>query len=64
VAGTADRGAYLGRRVAVVRVGLELDVDVGGEPLQLRELVLREGLGREQVERARRWILRDRVDDR
>src|SRR5438034_1626996 len=61
---TADRRAHRGRRVAVVRVGLELDVDVRGLALELRELVLRERLRREDVERARAWVLRDRVEDR
>jgi len=64
VTGAADRGAHRGRRVAVVRVGLEVDVDVLREPLELRELVLSERLRGEDVERARRRVLGDRVDDR
>ena len=60
----ADRGAHRRRRIAVVGVGLELDVDVGREPLELGELILRERLRRKDVERARRGVLRDRVDDR
>src|SRR5439155_4498721 len=64
VTGTADGGADRGWRVAVVRVGLEVDVDVLREALELGKLILRERLRREDVERARRRILRDRVDDR
>ena len=64
VSRAADRRADLRRRVAVVRVGLEIDVDVARKALELRELVLRERLRREEVESARRRILRDRVDDR
>jgi hypothetical protein len=64
VTGAPDRGAHGGRRVAVVRVGLEVDVDVLRETLELGELILREGLRREDVEGAGRRVLRDRVDDR
>ena len=62
--GAADRGAHGGRGVAVVRVRLELDVYVLSEPLELAELILGERLRREDVERARGRVLRDRVDDR
>jgi hypothetical protein len=64
VARGADRGARLRWRVAVVGEGLELDLHLGREPLELRELVLRERLRREEVERAGRRVLRDRVEDR
>ena len=63
MARAADRGADRGRRVAVVRVGLELDVDVHGEPFELGQLVLGERLRREEVERAHRGVFCDRVDD-
>src|SRR5882672_1755669 len=44
VTGAADGRAYGGWRVAVVGVGLEIDVDVLREALELGELVLRERL--------------------
>ena len=64
VAGAADRSAHRGRRVAVVRVGLQIDVDVLRETLELPELILRERFRWKDVEGARGGILRDRVDDR
>src|SRR5438309_805750 len=60
----SPRGAPLRRRVAVVAEGLELDLHLGREALELRQLVLREGLRREEVQRTRRRVLRDRVEDR
>src|SRR2546430_3380194 len=64
MAGAADGRAYRGRRVAVVRVRLEIDVDVLREAHELGELILGERLRREDVERAGRRVLGDRVDDR
>src|SRR5256885_944959 len=56
--------ARLRRRVAVVGECLELEVDVPREALELGELILRERLGGEEIERARRGIFGDRVEDR
>ena len=64
VSSAANRRAHRGRGVAVVRVGLEIDIDILRESLKLGELILGERLRREDVERAGRRILRDRVDDR
>jgi len=64
VPGGTDRGPGLRRRVAVVGERLQLDLHLAGEALELRELILREGLRGKQVQRARGGILRDRVEDR
>ena len=64
VSGAADRGSHRGRRVAVVGVGRQVDVHVSRLALQLGELVLRQGLRREDVQGTRGRILRDRVEDR
>jgi len=64
VPGGADGRPGLRRRVAVIGEGLELDVHLAGQPLELGELVLGERFGREQVQGSRRGILRDRVEDR
>ena len=52
VAALLDRGAAAGRRVAVVGVDLEVDRKAGLERAKLRELVLGEGLGREEIDGA------------
>ena len=64
VTGAANRRPHSGRRVAVVRIRLEIDVDILREAHELGELILGERLRREDVERAGRRILGDRVDDR
>ena len=64
----ADGAARVLRRVAVVREHADLDVgrprDFLGEPIELRQLILREGLGREEVERPRGGIREDPVHHR
>ena len=60
----ADRRAHGGRGVAIVGVGLELDIHVGRLALELDELVLGQSLRRKDVERSRRRVLGDRVEDR
>ena len=52
------------RRIAVVDAGRDLQLGCRGEPAEGCQLVLAERLGREQVQRASRWILRDGVQDR
>ena len=52
------------RRIAVVDAGSDLQLRRRGEPPEGCQLVLAERLGREQVERAGRWILCDGVQDR
>ena len=56
--------ADVGRRVAVVGVRLQADVGRIGQGAQLHELVRRQRLGGEEVERPGRGVLRDRVEDR
>ena len=64
----ADGAARVRRRIAVVGGDADLDVRIARddlrEPVQLGELVLGEGLGREQIERTRRRVLQDRVQHR
>jgi hypothetical protein len=61
----ADRTPRVGRRVAVVREHADLERTVSRHELrqgvQLGELILRECLGRKEIQRARRRILQDRV---
>ena len=49
------------RGVAVVGVGANRHMlfELGGEPEQLGQLILRQRLGREEIERARRVVLQD-----
>ena len=62
----ADRAPRIRRRVAVVGEHANLNVGIARDQLrervQLRQLVLRQRLGREQIQRARRRILQDRVE--
>ena len=64
----ADRLARVGRRVAVV--GVHADrlatglADERRQLVQLGHLILRQRLGRKEVQRARRAVLQDRVEDR
>ena len=64
----ANRAPRIRRRVAVVGEDADLRVAVVrhqlGERVQLGELILRQRLGRKQVQRARRRVLQDRVEDR
>jgi hypothetical protein len=64
----ADGLAGIRRRVAVVGVHADrLAARLGderGELVQLGHLVLRQGLGREEIQRARRRILEDRIQHR
>ena len=65
----ADRPPRVLRRVAVVGEHAdlrhrELPVDGLAHRLQLGELILRERLGRKQIQRAARRVLQDRVQDR
>jgi len=64
VPGRADRRAGLRRGVAVIGVRLQVDRHLGRQPLELGELVLRQGLRREEIERARGGVFRDRIEDR
>jgi hypothetical protein len=61
VSTAADRAPGILRRVAVVGEDADFEVvsarQLIGQLVQLRELILRERLGREHVQRARRWIL-------
>ena len=50
--------------VAVIDKTVYLAIGEGGELSKLRELVLREGLCREEIEGARAGVLQDRVHDR
>ena len=52
------------RCVAVVGVGLEIDLQLANEPMQLGELVLCQGLGRKEIERSGLAILEQRLQDR
>ena len=64
----ADRAPRVGRRVAVVGEDADLEIAVARHELrqrvQLGELILRQRLGRKEVQRARRRILQDRVQHR
>ncbi len=62
--GRADHAPHVGGRVAVVGVRLEADLGGAGQRAQLHQLVRRQRLGGEQVERAGRLVLCHRVDDR
>ncbi len=68
VRAAADRTARILGGIAVV--GKDADVaaafgaDEFGQLMQFRELVLREGFGREQIQRARGRVLQDRVHHR
>ncbi len=64
VAGLAHRAAGVSRGVAVVGKGANVGLQVGNQPVQFVELVLGEGLRREEIERAGRGVLEDRIDDR
>ncbi len=68
VGARSDRAPRILRRVAVVGEHADLlagrGVDRLAHRLQLRELILRQRLGRKQVERAARRILEDRVEHR
>ncbi len=69
VCAAANRPARVLRRVAVVgedanRRRALLGLEQFDEPVQFGQLVLRKRLGRKQVQRARRRVLEDRVDDR
>jgi hypothetical protein len=61
--GRAHDAADVRRRVAVVGVRLQADVGRLGERAQLHELVRGQRLRGEEVERPRRLVLRDRVED-
>ena len=60
----ADEAADRRRRVPVVDARGEVHAGVAGEVAELGELVLAQGLRREQVERPRRRVLADRLEDR
>ena len=65
----ADRPAGVLRRIAVVGEDADLIARLAADQrlahrLQLGELILRERLGRKQIQRAARRILQDRVQDR
>ena len=64
----ADRAPRVRRRVAVVGEDADLELAVARDELrqrvQLRELILRQRLGRKEIQRARRRILQDRVQHR
>ena len=61
VAGLADRLAGADRRVTVVRVGLEIDLHLTDEAVKLGQLILRQRLGRKQVERSGLRVLEHRL---
>ncbi len=60
----ANRGAAAGRGVAVVRVDTELDGQPALQRAELRQLVLGEGLRREQVDGATLGVLEHLLQDR
>ena len=60
----ADRGADRGRCVAVVGRGRDRQAGRCGQLAELGDLVLSEGLGREEVQRARGGVLGDRLERR
>ncbi len=64
----ANRAARVRWRIAVVGEDANLEIRISadqfGQSLQLGELILREGLGRKEVQRARRLILEDGIEDR
>jgi hypothetical protein len=64
VAGVPDHGAPPGRCVAVVGVAAEVDSEAGAQGAELGQLVLRERLGRKEVERAALGALEDPLEDR
>ena len=64
MAAFANRFARVAGRVAVVGEDAEAVVEARGEIVQLGELVLRERLGGEEVERARVRILEHGIQDR
>ena len=64
VPGGTHRPAGVGGRVAVVGEGADLFTDIRDQPVQFVELVLGERLCGEEIERARRAILQDRVQHR
>ena len=63
-----DRAPRVRRRVAVVGEHADLQLAVArhqlGEHVKLGQLVLRQRLGRKEIQRPRRRILQDRVEDR
>ncbi len=63
LAGLADRRPDRGGRVAVVAGRCDLELRVPDELRQLRDLVLPEGLGREQEQGPRRRVLGERLQD-
>ena len=64
VAGLSDRGAPAGRGVAVVRVYSQVDGQAALERAELGQLVLGEGLGREQVDGSALGVLEHPLQDR
>ena len=64
----ADRPARVGRRVAIIGEDADLEIAIArhepGQRAQLGQLILRERLGRKEIERARRGILENRVEHR
>ena len=64
VSALANRLARVGRRIAVVRKYAEAVIESRGQVVQLGELILRERLGGEEVQRARVRIFQHRVQDR
>jgi hypothetical protein len=64
VAALPNRGARIGGRVAIVGEDAEAAVEPLAQIVQLGQLVLRERLGREEVERACVGIFEHRVQDR
>ena len=62
--GRPHDAADVRRRIAVVGVRLQADVGRARQRAQLHELVRRQRLGGEEVERPGRVVLRDRVEDR
>ncbi len=63
VAGAAHLAAGVGGGVAVVGEGADVGAKVGDEAVEFVELVLGEGLGGEEVERLRRRVLEDGIED-
>ncbi len=63
VAGRADGAACVGRGVAVVGESADVLAEVGDEIMEFVELVLGEGLRREEIERASRRVAEDSRED-
>ena len=64
VAGLSNRLPGADRRVAVVGVGFEVDLQGADQAMQFGELILRQCLGRKQIERPRLVVTEHRLQDR